>query len=573
MGMPVSRISVAGNSLLITFKYHPRLLNVIREVDGRYFNKDKRRWEVPVENVVECWDALKEHGFIADSEVLALYEKRAVELQKIADIKRVSAPYLGTLPLYDFQKTGAAFLRELPAALLADVPGLGKTLQVAAAFEDSNGQILVLVPASLKFNWKDELFKWLPKDRSLVIHGTKQERAEQWSYANKGMPRGNGRIYPKWVIANYELLLHDFAQIAQRDHEWSAIVCDEADRIANPFAKTTKALKMIRSSKRIALTGTPVSNTPEDLFSIIDWLYPRFLGSFSQFQKKYCKLHPEYRRVIGYQNLELLRERVDPIMLRRLKEDVLKDFPPKTVEYVKFDLDKDERKLYEDVKKMILEEIRKEAEFNTSTLGIVPVKMLRLKQCTDHPLLLGSGATSSKLQVLRDMLEPIIKSGEKAIIFTQFAQMAEILAEALKHFSELQFPMVITGGVDAQERKKIVDVFNASANRHILILTEAGTYGLNLQSATYVFHYDAPWSVSKIEQREGRAHRVGQDKPVSVYHLVANRSIDEYVLKVLSGKRVMSNKLLGDDVEEVPMHMTQADIEEILGGELYEEED
>ncbi len=572
MGMPVSRISVAGNSLLVTFKYHPRLLNVIREVDGRFFNKEKRRWEVPVENVVECWDALKDHGFIADNEVLALYQKRAVELERIADIKRVSAPYLGKLPLYDFQKTGAAFLRELPAALLADVPGLGKTLQTAAAFEDSDEQVLIFVPASLKFNWKDELLKWLPNDRTLVIHGTKKERIEQWVYANKGMPRGNGRQYPKWVIANYELILHDFSQIAQRDREWGAIVCDEADRIANPFAKTTKALKMIRSNKRIALTGTPVSNTPEDLFSIIDWLYPRFLGSFSQFQKKYCKLHPEWNRVIGYQNLDILRERVDPIMLRRLKEDVLKDFPPKTVEYVKFDISKDERKLYEDVKKMILEEIRKEAQFNTNTLGIVPVKMLRLKQCTDHPMLLGSVAESSKLQVLRDMLDPIIKSGEKAIIFTQFAQMAEILAEALRYFPQMQSPMLITGNVDARKRKEIVDEFNGSSDRHILIMTEAGTYGLNLQSATYVFHYDAPWSVAKIEQREGRAHRVGQDKPVSVYHLVANRSIDEYVLKVLSGKRQMSNKLLGDEQEEVSATMTMEDIEEILGEEIEHEE-
>lgn len=559
----MGRLSKNENSLTITFKYDPKILNVVREIDGRKFNAALKRWEVPLANIVDCWEVLKPLGFTADAEVLAAYNARKAEIDSILSIKQNDAPYTGTLPLFDFQRTGTAFLRALPAALLADVPGLGKTLQTAAAFEDLNDQILIFVPASLKFNWHDEIKKWLPDDKVVVIHGDKQERTEKWIYALKGAPRGDAHIFPKWVIANYELLIHDFETITSTGKVWGAIVCDEADRIANPFAKTTQSLKLLKSHKRIALTGTPISNTPEDLWSIIDWLYPRYLGTFTQFQKKYCKIHPKWNRVIGYINLDQLKNRVEPIMLRRLKEQVLKDFPPKTVEYVKFDLEPGERALYESVKKLVIAEIKKLTDLDTRSLGLVPVKMLRLKQCTDHASLIdahhGAYLKSSKLETLKEMLKPIAASGEKSIVFTQFSEMAHILKQELADYR----PSVIWGGVDPLERKHIVDEFKADPEKKVLIMTEAGTYGLNLQAATYVFHYDGPWSVSKIEQREGRAHRVGQDKPVTVYHLVANKTIDEYILKVLSGKQKMSQDILGDRNT-----ISVADINDILGEQL-----
>ncbi len=318
----------------------------------------------------------------------------------------------------------------------------------------------------------------------------------------------------------------------------------------------------MKAKKRVALTGTPVSNTPEDLWSIVDWLYPSYLGSFGQFRKKYCRVHPRWNRIIGYQNLEELRERVEPIMLRRLKENVLKDFPPKTVEYVRFDMEGKEREVYDAVRKMVIADIKKMTDMNTHTLGLIPVKMLRLKQATDHIALIEAHeGTSSKLTTLKEMLKPIAESGEKALVFTQFAMMADILATELAEYK----PTVIQGSVDSQERKRIVDEFTANPDRRVLIMTEAGTYGLNLQAASYVFHYDAPWSVAKLEQREGRAHRVGQDKPVTVYHLVAKNTIDEHILKVLAGKRGMSDDILGDKIDE---SLAMGDIEEILGEQV-----
>lgn len=551
----MNRISKNGNTLVVSFDYRPSILNVVREIDGRVFNAKKKQWEVPEESVVECVDALRPLNFIVNNDVLAIYESFKRRNEEVANIKKNESPYGGVLPLYDFQKTGTAFLRALPAALLADAPGLGKTLQTCAAFEDLNGQVLIFVPASLKFNWRDEIAKWLPTDKVMVIHGNKKERIEQWHHAHKNRA--------KWIIANYELLIHDKEIHDTAAHEWGAIVCDEADRIANPRAQTTRNLKALRAKRRVALTGTPVSNTPEDLWSIADWLYPRYLGTFTQFQKKYCKLN-EWSRVVGYQNLDQLRERIEPIMLRRLKEDVLKDFPAKTVEHVRFELSKDERELYDAVRKTIIQEVKKMTKLDTRSLALIPVKMLRMKQATGHPCLIDAplNSQSSKLDLLKEMLNPILKSGEKAIVFTQFSTMARIMSVQM---IDMQ-PLVITGEVDALERKNIVDEFQANPNRQVLIMTEAGTYGLNLQAASYVFHYDAPWSVSKIEQREGRAHRIGQDKPVTVYHLIAKNTIDEYVLKVLKGKQRMADEILGDDEKE--MTLSREDLAEILEEEV-----
>lgn len=543
-----------GNTLVVSFKYEPRLLNVIREIDGRMFNNKSKRWEVPVSSVLECIDALEPHGFIIGSDVRAAYDAEKAKRLEMENIKSNPVEYTGVLPLFEFQKTGAAFIKGLTGALLADVPGLGKTLQTAAAFEDLRDPILIFVPASLKFNWHDEIKKWLPNDKVLVIHGNKQERTELWFHA--------GKRRAKWVIANYELLLHDFDLIPK---QWGAIVCDEADRIANPFAKTTKALKKLQSARRVALSGTPISNTPEDLWSITDWLYPRYLGTYKQFQERYLEMHPQWNRVIGYKNLDHLKGKMEVIMLRRKKEEVFDDFPAKTVEYIHIEISAEERKIYDAVRKLVLADIRKLTDLDTRSLGLIPVKMLRLKQAADHPALIDAplSTESSKLNTLKDMLKPIIASGEKAIVFTQFSTMARIISIGMMETPTL----VITGDVDAKERKNIVDEFPSDPTKQVMIMTEAGAYGLNLQAATYVFHYDAPWSVAKIEQREGRAHRVGQSKPVTVYHLLARRTIDEYVLKVLKGKQSMSDRILDDDAEE-KVQLTLSDIEDILEEEI-----
>ena len=538
------RINLNNNKLVITFKYNPQVLSAIRAIPGRRFNLDKKYWEVPIENASECVEILAPLGFTPTLEVkdLANSQKRQCEIAE--EIKSAPAEYAGNLPLFDFQKIGFKFLRTIPHVLLADVPGLGKTIQTIAALEDENGPNLVLCPNSLKFSWLEEIRKWKLNDFIQVIDGQQDDRISQWQQP------------ARWIIANYELLLRDWEYIPKK---WSVIVCDEATRISNPAAKTTKALKKLIAGKRIALTGTPISNRPDDIWSIIDWLAPRYLGSFYQFTDQYCMKEPRFNRIVGYKNLKELGDRISRFMLRRTKEEVLKDMPPKIFEKIEFTLSEKERKLYEGLKNIIIEEL-KELTIDKNTINIIPVKMLRLKQATNHPALISKQEKSSKLELLKDILKPVAESGEKTIIFTQFAEMAKIL------FSELNIyhPRMIIGEINAAARQKAVEEFTNNPESLVIIMTEAGAYGLNLQAASYVVHYDLPWSVAKLQQREDRAHRIGQTKPVTVYSLIAKNTIDEYVAKVLHKKQSMSVDILKDFERLEDIGMTAEDIKEIL---------
>src|SRR3990167_1863753 len=543
-------INLRGEKLAITFDYDPLIVDVIRTVPGRRWNSHNMRWEVPIQNAPECVEILKPLGFLVHADVLALVDLKQKEEAAVREIKSSPAFYDGRLPLYNFQKIGAAFLKRLDSALLADAPGLGKTIQTIAALEN-NQNILVFCPASLKYSWKEEIEKWEPGALISVIDGSPLSRRIGWESG------------AKWKIANYELLLHDFDLIQKHisDHgPWQAIIADEASRVANPLSKTTRSLKAIRTVKKIALTGAPVSNSPEDIFSVVDWLYPRSLGTHYQFRSKYLITDDFFHsKILGYKNLDDLARRLEPVMLRRAKEEVFDDFPKKTFENVLFDLSENERDFYAEIKKGILKEIEK-LTINPHTLNLITVKMLRLKQATDDPALLGSKIISSKFGVLAELLETIVASGGKALIFTQFAEMAKILYEKLSRYA----PLLIYGEISPQERQNAVNDFRDDPARKLFISTEAGAFGLNLEAASYVFHYDMPWSVSKLTQREDRAHRIGQTRPVTVYNIAARSTIDEYVAKVLHKKQKASVNILQDLERLEKAGLSEIDIKAIL---------
>lgn len=541
-------LSADKKKLYLSFRYDPKIVEAVRKITGRTWNVDRKVWELPLESASEAVSILSPLGFKPSEAVLAIV-KNNQEAENLADGIRSSEEneYTGKLPLYGFQKKGACFLRTVPHTLLGDHMGLGKSLQVLGALENLPGPHLILCPASLKYSWDTEIDKWT-KEKRIVINGAKDVRMNQWFYAGK----------MKYVIANYELLLYDLPEILKTP--WNAIICDEATRISNPEAKTVKALKSVPCFKRIALTGTPVANTPVDIFSIIDWLCPRYLGSFFQFKERYCKMDP-FGDVVGYKDLDVLAKKISRFMLRRTKEEVFTDFPKKTVEDIIFELPDTERRIYNGIKELIREEISK-LDLDTRTLALIPVKMLRLLQSVNHTKLVGGygRGESTKLETLKEMLRSIMKSGEKAIVFTPFAKMLHIMKEELSEFR----PLFIYGDVDPMERMVKVKEFNDDPEPRIIVMTEAGTYGLNLQSASYIFHYSLPWSVSKLEQREGRAHRIGQNKPVTVYNLIAKDTIDEYILKTLHKKQRTSNEILKDDERMEKVGLSKEDIENIL---------
>ena len=549
------KIGLRDDKLVLTFKYDSRVVERVKALPGRHYSPRHKQWIVPMDHLQAVIDTLIPLGFHADPAIFALREKEETKRVMLAAIRDRPDMYDGRLPLYDFQKIGAMFMRASDGTLLADVPGLGKTIQTIAALETLPGPFLVLCPASLKYGWMNEIKKWEPGASVLIVEGKPSEREYKWKYA------GIGKV--KYIIANYELLLRDLALI--KPVAWSAIVCDEATRISNARAKTVKSLRQLTAAKRIALTGTPVSNTPIDLWSIVDWIRPGYIGTFPQFKDTYV-VTDWWGNTTGYINLDDLSAKISPLMLRRTKEEVFKDFPAKTIENVVFELSSEEKLVYEGVLKRILIEIDEYlTKIDHRTLSIIPVKMLRLKQATDHVALLGDKALemgSSKMNALEEILEPIIASGEKVIIFTQFVEMAKIMNNILSlSYGGIE---MIYGDVKPEERQEIVKRFNTEQDRQILIMTEAGAYGLNLQGASYVVHYDAPWSVAKLMQREDRAHRIGQTKPVTVYNLIAKNTIDEYVAAVLHKKHKTSQDILKDIDRLEDAGLDEVDIKRIL---------
>lgn len=518
------RMFVDQNYIALKFRYDARIVSAVRSLPGRQFDSLKKLWLVPIEHAEETIRLLGPYGFEVPMNLIELMTKWEKEKATLAEIKKGGYPtYVGNLPLYKFQTVGVGFIQAAQTTLLADQPGLGKTIQTIGALYDEQ-RIIVFCPASLKYNWQEEIAKWTNED-VIVINGTPGQRKRLWL------------TDAKWYIANYELLLKDFYWIKQRALG-AACVCDEAQRISNPDAKSVRALKLLPFKKKLALTGTPISNSPVDVWSIVDWLRPGYLGTFTQFKDKHCVTN-QWNDVIAYKNLGSLASQLEPLMLRRTKDEVLTDFPAKTVQDVKFDMSEGEIKLYQIIIAQIQEELKK-LSMDPRYLGDLRVKMLRLQQVADSPELVGSAESSTKFETLSGLVREIVESGEKVIIFTRFAKMAAIIHRTFNS------ALKIDGQTPQADRQVIVNKFRDDPNYKIIIMTEAGSAGLNLQAASYVIHYDLPWSVAKLEQREGRAHRIGQTKPVTVYNLIAKNTMDEYVAKVLHKKNRISVDVLQD---------------------------
>lgn len=413
-------------------------------------------------------------------------------------------------------------------ALLGDQAGTGKTPQAIYVAKDKP-KVLVLTMSSLKYQFQNELRKFLPTTDSVVIDGNPKNRLGLWLRARK----------VQFSICNYELLLRDLEYM--RAIKWDLIIADECTRLSNHTNKQWKALALLDSSQRLAMTGTAVSNSPLDLYGILEWLEPKSLGNYFAFMETYTvrKLLPNgHKFVVAFRNLEQLKEKIAPYYIRRTKEQVLPQLPEKVQIELPFEMSDKERSLYEDIKARLLldlehSDVNKIQHISQLENGLV--NLTRLRQLVCSPELLGENKDSSKLKVLNDLLETL--GTGKVLIFSEFAEMCKIIQR------EVGGQMII-GEVSAEERKEIVERFNTDPEERILVMSAAGAFGLNLQAADVVIHYDLPWSVAKYEQRAARSHRQGQKNTVFEYSLIANNSVDEYVLRKLTMKQDISENLM-----------------------------
>jgi len=473
----------------------------------------------------------------------------------------LSPPPLGDLEgvLRPYQKDGAAWLHFLRlhgfGGILADEMGLGKTAQVLAFLravkrsESSfSGPSLVVCPSSLVFNWAAEAKKFTPSLRVLALHGA--ERGALFSE----IPSHD------LVLTSYALLRRD-AEL-YRGLEFDTVVLDEAQHIKNPQTQGARAVKAVRARHRIVLTGTPVENSPLDLWSLFDFLMPGYLGAAEDFRQR-CEIPIMRDRDAGAR--ARLARRLRPFVLRRLKRQVAADLPEK-IEQVSFcELNPQQRAVYQQV----LEAGRREVLDSVNSRGLAGSRMvvltalLRLRQiCCDLRLLKTGGPAdvSGKMELFNELLEEILDGGHRALVFSQFTSMLSLLRAEL---SARNIAFCYLDGATT-DRARVVDQFQRDpAVPLFLISLKAGGVGLNLTGADTVIHFDPWWNPAVEAQATDRAHRIGQKKVVTSYKLITRETVEEKILNLQTRKQALTGGLLGGE-ESLAEAVTWEDIRELL---------
>ncbi|MDF1616688.1 DEAD/DEAH box helicase [Petrocella sp. FN5] len=430
--------------------------------------------------------------------------------------------------LRDYQKTGYRWLSALTSyglgGILADDMGLGKTLQAITLMTSHVASLpsLVIAPTSLLYNWEEEVRKFAPNQKTIVVSGSKNERIEQIeSLCNDVI-----------IITSYGALKRDLHHYKQT---FMFCIIDEAQHIKNPKSQNAIAVKHINALHRFALTGTPIENTLTELWSIFDFILPGFLGSASYFAKT-------YERPITKDNnhhcLKQLNQMIAPFILRRIKQDVLKELPPKIETKVTIELNKHQKKIY----MAYIEKAKMEMEsFKYLSGGQKNMKILsilmRLRQICCHPSLFIDQYThgSSKMDLLLELVMDSIESGHRMLIFSQFTSMLGMIQTLLdKHKIESYY---LDGSVPPNKRQEMVHDFNTGFHSVFLISLKAGGTGLNLTGADVVIHVDPWWNPAVENQATDRVYRIGQKKCVQVYKLITAGTIEEKIFTLQQKKQ------------------------------------
>lgn len=424
--------------------------------------------------------------------------------------------------LYPYQSMGWRWLKFLLSegvgGLLADEMGLGKTLQIISVLSDAGdgplSPALIAAPGSLLENWKREIARFAPHLRVLKHHGP----------ARTGRPAGLQNF--DVVITSYDSVIRDNSLLNMID--WRVIILDEAQYIRNPTAKRTQAVKSLRRQAGLAVTGTPVENRLLDLWSILDFVLPGHLGNVSSFQKHFQD---------DINGAGLLEPLVSPLMLRRRIGDVAKDLPPRIEIPQIVELEEEEATHYDLIRNRIAQEFGQAASL---------VALTAMRRFCAHPSLVDEDhgqdnpMNFSKFRRLDEIIEEIFSLGEKVIIFTSFTGMADMIAGHIeKRFNA--FAGVIDGRLPIDDRQPMIDRFSALTGGAALVLNpKAGGAGLNITAANHVIHYNPEWNPALEDQASARAHRRGQERPVTIHRLLVADTVEDVIDDRLTRKRALS---------------------------------
>lgn len=521
------------------------LENVVDNIEIDYVNSKGGTIKLPIYRAMYLEKLFKEMNN-TNIQKNEYYKKMISEIEdRHIDINTKIPKKLNT-ELRTYQKIGYKWLKTLEqykmGGILADDMGLGKTVQVLTVIlsyiqenKEKAKNSIIVCPSSLTLNWYNEIQKFTPTIKTLVISGDYLERKRKIETIN------NYQI----VITSYDSLKRDIDLYTQYNFKY--IVADEAQYIKNNNTKNSKAVKLINAETKFALTGTPIENSLSELWSIFDFIMPGYLYKYKKFKELYeipiIKNQDE-------EKMNKLKKQIEPFILRRTKSEVLTELPDKTVTILSNEMKEEQYSIYMSYMAQARDEIMYQIDmkgFEKSQIKILSL-LMRLRQICCHPKLFLSEYTgeSSKLNQCIEIIQDAVWGEHKILLFSSYTSMFEIIEEQLKKL-KINY-LKLTGQTKVGERIKLVDEFNTNENIKVFLISlKAGGTGLNLTGADMVIHYDPWWNLSAENQATDRTYRIGQKKNVQVYKLITKNSIEEKIYELQQKKAKLIDNMLSTD--------------------------
>lgn len=575
-------VFVGGNEFKNTMDF-------LNGLPGSQYHEEKRTHYIPKEHV----DSLDR--FFPDK--IAWHNS----IEDIKGIKDVSVPIFEVssegledmkLTPFPFQVVGISFLLHVKQGLLADEMGLGKTPQAIGAIHllQKEGKVkkaLIICPSSLKYQWVEEISKFTDH-KGIVIDGLPKKRKEQY----EAWQKDDEYLF---AVMNYELVRNDIDILLELNYE--VIAADEVHRVKNWASKTSKAMKQLDAPYKFGLTGTPMQNSPEELWNIMDWLNPTVLGNFWSFNNYHIVRGDKFNQrnvIIGYKRLGQLRRRVSDYMLRRMKVDVTPELPRMMFHTYHVEMTPEQKRLQDILQEDFLEALKELNETQTvnphqedeegddprqgKIMGYFNLlssvaNSTELFHMSESPMVQKYSEHATKgqkgpkineaVQICKDLLE---QGTNKVVIFTRFERMQRLVVEELEKIGGVE---ILNGKMKPFERQSAVDRFKFDPHVNFFVTTDAGNYGINLQFANKLINLDLPWNPAIYDQRAGRVHRIGSDfDRVDIIDIITKDSLDERIQEVLYKKKELANQVVEkNDEERVLMNnMTAGLLKKLIPG-------
>ena len=535
-------------SLYISFDYDREILNIVKSSGTYFFHINNCLWEVPITSLTYLLDNL---CYMDDIDLI-------VEDNAETDNLRHGKLTYKTTP-YQYQKEGVEYFLNHNKGLLLDAPGLGKTLQMICLGEELNFQeniehvLIICGIASLRTNWMKEIAKHSYKNAMMVGARINRNNNLVWDSIQKRVEQLMNPIEEFFVIINVESIRDDYIvnAIKKGPNKYGLIVLDEAHKCKGWGTHQGSNLLELQAEHQVAMTGTLLLNKPTDAYVPLAWIGVEPKKSVTKFKNTFCIFDDKIKgRIIGYKNLDILKDEISSCSLRRTKD--LLDLPPKTIIEEELVMDSAQDKFYKEIKESVKAEVKQLAindcdkvKLNTSNyLALI----IRLQQASTCPSVLTTqNIPSCKIDRACDLVEEIVSNGNKVVIITNFKETVYQVKEALKEYK----PLIGTGDIKDSEFSKNVDMFQEDDEHKVFIgtISKMGT-GFTLTRATYMIFIDLPWTDGIYQQAQDRIHRIGSDSPVFIYSLHCRDTVDELTVEACSTKKALSEYVV-DDIQDV----------------------